>query len=240
MESKYQAQKALRTYRILYSISLVCMFAAIGAYSAYALMYKPEQQLVLLNHVDSVYRNEDLTKTNSSEGETKQLVFDILSKTFTYDYLSFVTDETYEKFVTGELYTDLPDHRDAIRPLFNDVSHQNTVNSLKQAPWMFRFTEERRRIIFLMTIPPSTRGIDMSLNSQEGRLSRQYNGYFFVISTGYNRKEVRYRIDYNITIERRPNSIKQESKGYFFRPLVSDNNTEWRVSTLTWEAGRVT
>lgn len=237
--NKDDIYKGNRSLRIVYWLSNVVIVLVCAIYFMYSVQYSPSTRIVLLTHLDSVYRNEDLTETNVSEGEIKQFVYESLRKTFTYDFLSFSNNETYEKLINGELHTDLPDHRDFIRPLFNDVAHGKIISELIEAPWMFRFSEERRRTTFSMSMPASTRGDGARREVIDGRLTQRLNGHFFLISQGYNRRSVRYRINYQITLERRPNATRQEARGYFFRPMVEDNIFEWRISELNWRAERV-
>lgn len=239
MENKDDVVGAVRVYRWGYYFSTVLILAVIIGYSIINVMYKPSDKLVLLTHVNSVYLNEDLTQTTSTEGELKQWVYETLQSTFTYDYLSFLPPDAYAKTVNGELYTDLPDHRDKIRAFFNDEALGKIISSLEEAPWSFRFTEERRRLNFSMTTPPTTRGTASDFKVENGRLVRDFNGYFYIISQGFKRKDARYRIDFTVTIERRPNATKQDAKNYFFRPMAPDNNTEWRIKDLGWSAKRV-
>lgn len=239
MESKESIIPKLKLYRWFYIFTVFLFFALSVFYAAYSYLYTPERRMLLLTHVDSVYRNEDLTQSNTSEGELKQFVYDVLKKTFTYNFLSFADQVTYDKLLKKELYTDLPDHRDFLRPLFNEEAHREVIKNLKDAPWMFRFIEERRRLIFSMTLPPTTRGAQDASAVVDGRLTRDFNGHFFLISQGFNRKTARYKINYQIVMERRPNATLQEANDYFFRPMVPDNNFEWRVKQFSWTTEKV-
>lgn len=237
--SKEKIHRDNKILRAVYWLTNSLIFLVCGFYFVYSSQYSPATKMLLLTHLDSVYRNEDLTETNVSEGEIKQFVYEALQKIFTYDFLSFSNSETYEKIINAELHTDLPDHRDFIRPLFNDTAHGKIISELIDAPWMFRFLEERRRTTFSMTMPASTRGEDAKREVNSGRLTQRLNGHFFLISQGHNRRNVRYRINYQITLERRPNATKQDARGYFFRPMVEDNVFEWRISELNWNSDRV-
>lgn len=239
MKNKIDALKKILPYRWFYFLTSLLLITVMIGYTAYNLSYTPETRMLLLTHVNAVYRNEDLTQTTTSEGELKQWLYELLDKTFTYNYLSFTQEETYQKLVSGELHSDLPDHRDTLRPFFNDVAYASIVSSLNDAPWMFRFSEEKRRTTFSMTTPPSTRGASTVESVQDGRLVREFNGYFYVISQSNNRKAARYRVDFKALLERRPNATNQEAKKYFFRPMAPDNNSEWRIRELTWTPKRV-
>lgn len=238
MQNKADVIKKTRPYRWLYLTTLLSIFVIISAYSMFNLSFTPEARLLLLTHVNSVYLNEDLTQTNTSEGELKQFLHETLADSFTYDYLSFLPQETYKKMVNGELFTELPDQRDRIRAFYSEDAREKLITSLEEAPWNYRFEEERRRLVFSMTTPPTKRGVGAGSEVKNGRLTSDFNGYFYVISQGYNRKSARYRIDFTVRMERRANATRQEAKGYFFRPMAPDNHSEWRINDLQWTAKR--
>lgn len=237
MRNKDDVVRGVRWFRWGYYFSVLSILASIAGYSIFNATYKPDAELVLLTHVNSVYINEDLTQTHTTEGELKQFLHEVLHDSFTYDYLSFLPKETYTRTVNGELYSDLPDHRDKIRAFYRDDALEAFIDSLEKAPWAYRFEEEKRRTVFSMTTPPTTRNAKLTA-IVNGRLVSEFNGYFYVISQGFNRKTARYRVDFTASLERRPNAMKQETKSYFFRPMAPDNNSEWRIQNLTWTSKR--
>ena len=72
----------------------------------------------------------------------------------------------------------------------------------------------------------------------DGRLNMSYSGYFFVLSKSNNNRTLRYRVDYNIVAERKPNPVMEVVDTYYFFPLVPMNTFEWQIKTIEWNAER--
>ena len=239
MESKDAVSKKLKKWMFLYFFSLLVAVGYFILYSGYSLLvFEPERKSVVLNQINAVYSGEDLAETNVSEGELKQFIVKVIDESFTYDYLSFSYDELYEELLSGNLETDLPDHRDYIKNYFSEKAHDSFVDSLKEAPWMTSFYRERRHVSASILSPPVKGSYSGWEKGTDGRLNMSYSGYFFVLSKSNNNRPLRYRVDYNIVAERKPNPVMEVVDTYYFFPLVPMNTFEWQIKTIEWNAER--
>lgn len=231
-----ESLKKLRVMSLVFlSLPLITMmFFFIGSH-----LYTPPKRDILLNHLGSLYREEDLTKTVDSEGEVKQLALDWMSVIFNSNHLSFLSDEDYAELLSGKRPTSLPDHRDLIRNYFSEQSYSDVIKNLQSAPWMTDFRTQKRRSIAQFYSPPihSGENVGFSVNSA-GRLEVKYAGYFYVNSRGFKSTDRLFRVDYDIVMERKPNNVYPVLPKYFFQSMVLSNTTAWRISKLTWNAKR--
>lgn len=228
--------KKMRTFSlIMFSLPLISMIIFfIGSH-----LYTPPKRDVLLNHLGSLYREEDLTKTVDSEGEVKQLALDWMGVIFNSNYQSFLSDEHYAELLSNKRPTSLPDHRDLIRNYFSEQSYQEVIKNLQSAPWMTDFRTQKRRTLAQFYSPPIHAGEDVGFSVNDaGRLEVKYAGYFYVNSRGFKSADRLFRVDYNIVMERKPNNVYPELPKYFFQAMVPANTTSWRISKLTWDAKR--
>jgi hypothetical protein len=239
VENKTEALNKLRKWKWLYFASLTLPFVFFVTYIIYSSLYSPDIQRVLINQANSIYSNEDLSESNISEGKLKQILYLTLKTTFTFNYLSFVDDETYISLIKRERLTDLPDHRDRLKPLYSDDSYDYVISSLKSGEWMNQLYRQRRRIDALVSTPPVRSNISSGWEkSEDGRLNASYSGFLYLISESKDFKNQRYRIDYDVVMERKPNISQIEIPDYFYRPMVKPNTEEWRVKSIEWEVDR--
>ena len=98
-----KATLKLRGFKFFYFISLLIPILVFVAYGIYSVFYTPDKRSILLNQMGGVYINEDLSKTNMSEGEVKQYLAETIAKTFTYNYISFSEKDTYQKKLDREI-----------------------------------------------------------------------------------------------------------------------------------------
>ncbi|MEG3764862.1 hypothetical protein [Alteromonas sp. 14N.309.X.WAT.G.H12] len=228
-----------RKWMWFYFLTLAATIGYFALYIGYiAVVFKPSQKMILLNQINAVYSDEDLAKTNVSEGEIKQFIVDVIKKTFTYDYLSYVSEEEYQTLLTGEKEVDIPDHRDFIKNLYSGEALEQMLDDLSGAPWMNAFYRDRRYVQSHIFSPPIKEGYKGWTVNDDGRLNIGYTGYFFVISKSHGKRTFRYRIDYHIVAERKPNPIMEHVETYYFYPLVPMNTFEWQIKTFEWEAKR--
>lgn len=238
MDSRAVADQMLVKWKRMYMATLVVPVLIVVAYTAYTLLYTPKTQTVLLNQFGGVYVSEDLGQTNVTEGQVKQFAYDVLSQTFSYDYLSFVPDAEYQELVAEKVDTDLPDHRDVLFQLYSPEAHKSVIAKLKDSPWMDRFHVQRRQLSSVFTSPPLQDGSVGFVKGSDDRLNISYRGSFFLSSMSKGLKTLSYKIDYRITLERKPLFLDANLGKYYFGPMSPINAFEWRVKDIDWTSGR--
>jgi len=238
MDSREVADKKLARWKWAYMATLIFPALIVAAYTVYSLAYTPKTRTVLLNQFGGVYVSEDLGQTNVTEGQVKQFAYDILSQTFSYDYLSFSTDSEYQDLVSGKVDTDLPDHRDVLFQLYSPEAHKVVIAKLKDSPWMDRFHVQRRQLSSVFTSPPLQDGNIGFVKGADGRLTISYRGSFFLSSQSKGLKTLNYKVDYRITLERKPLFLDANLDKYYFGPMSPINAFEWRVRDIDWTSGR--
>jgi len=234
-ETMDSVTKKLNKWKWSYFISLLMSGVLFLGYAGYTLLYTPERQQLLLNQMGGVYVNEDLTKTNASEGQVKQFAYESIAFSFKYNYRSLRSNEDYEKILSGEMEVDLPDHRDLIKPLFESGEHEKFLKSLNDAPWMDRFYPQHRQIDVRFSVPPLQENVNGWVQSDDGRLNMIYSGHFFIIVDAKGLKSHSYKINYKVTLERKPFLPIGQEKVYYYKPMVPMNTFEWRIKTLEWD-----
>lgn len=240
MQSMEDVVKKLKKWEVSYFVSLFILVGVYLVYIGYSLIYEPEKNTVLLNNFDAIYQDEDLSKTNISEGQLKQIVHDTLVLTFSFDYLSMVNDADYRKLINGELSSDIPDHRDVIRGYYSPDSFSSITNKIQNENWMDRFYVQKRRLEANITTPPVKRSQnEIWSTANDGRLNATYDGFLYVLSNNKGNKQLRFRVNYSVTMERKPNFSNPQEQSYFFGPLVKHNTNEWRVKSIEWESERI-
>lgn len=234
-----QAKDSLKKWKLLYMVTLFLPVLSWLVYIGASVTAEPTIRQVLLNHFGAVYREEDLTLTTLSEGEVKQFATEILLETFEYDYLSFASPNRYKDYLRGKADSDVPDHRDMIRPLYSESAHKAVIKLLEGEEWMKQAIKERRLVRVALTSPPVRKnaGEDFYMG-EDNRLNVGYQGFIYVTSRSPVGKVLRYRIDYDIDLERRTVVPEYDMPDYFFGPLVKDYNNEWRVKSLSWKTSR--
>jgi hypothetical protein len=234
-----QAKKSLKKWKSLYIVSLLLPVLSWLIYIGVSLTSEPTVRQVLLNHFGAVYREEDLTKTTISEGEVKQFLAETLVTTFEYDYLGFTSPDRYKSYLTGKVDSDIPDHRDKIRPFYSNAAHKNVVRLLEREEWMKQSIQERRLVRVAITSPPvrKSAGQDFYMGD-DGRLNVGYDGFIYVSSRSPVGKTLRFRLDYDVELERRTVVPEYDMPEYFFGPLVKDYNHEWRIKSISWKTSR--
>lgn len=237
-ETMESATKKLSKWKILYLSSFFMSFLIFIGYAGYTMFYTPEKQRLLLNQMGGIYTNEDLSKTNESEGQVKQFAYESIEKAFNYDYRSYRSQDEYKKLISGELDVDLPDHRDYIRPLFESSAHKVFIESIDKAPWMNRFYPQRRQIDVRFSVPPLQVSVDGWVKADDGRLNMEYEGHFFLSVDAKGLKSNSYKINYNVILERKPFVPISDKETYYYKPMVPLNSFEWRIKTLDWEYER--
>lgn len=182
---------------------------------------EPTVRQVLLNHFGAVYREEDLTKTTLSEGEVKQFLAESIITTFDYDYLSFASPNRYKDYLKGKFDSDIPDHRDKIRPLYSKSAHEEVVRLLEREEWMTQSIQERRLVRVAITSPPvrKSAGQDFYMGD-DSRLNVGYDGFFYVTSRSPVGKTLRFRLDYDVELERRTVVPEYDMPDYFLAHLL--------------------
>jgi hypothetical protein len=230
----------LRKWECMFWLSLTLSAIVYIGYAFYAINYTPDQRQILLNQLGGVYRAEDLNKTNVSEGEVKQFAYRSLQSAFNYNYIDFRTKSNYEKLITGEDNSDMPDHRDLLSSYFGKSVRSKLIKSLEESPWSSRFYSQRRQVQSTFLSPPEKITSDGFYLSTDNRLKIDYKGRFFVKVFADGEKTNRFRIDYTVTLERKPLLINKRERDYYFPPMVPRNTFEWRVSGLDWNADRST
>jgi len=239
MQNKQDAIKLLRKWKFLYLLTFTLPILVFSLYLAYSMTFVPAPKDILLNNFGSVYTSDDLSKTTISEGQLKQLVFTTVRDSFTFNYLSLASNKTYEKYLNGEISTDLPDHRDSIRSLYSKEFYPTLLQEIISGPWMENIYSERRKVKTLVSIPPIRTGVSESWSlSQDNRLNAEYTGYFYVTTSSEFYKSYRFRVDYIILMERKPDVADVTMSDYFFLPMVKPNTNEWRVKNMEIEVGR--
>ncbi|MCP4256112.1 MAG: hypothetical protein GY774_01135 [Planctomycetes bacterium] len=244
-----EATLKLRKWKFALFFALMSCSVAYVGYAFYTLTYSPKPSDVLINKLGGVYVSEDMTKSNVSEGEVKQFAQDSIYNSFKLHYATFRPREEYEQLIAGELTSDIPDHRDKIEMLFKKEAWVKFVAELEAAPWMKNFHYERRKLFVAFTVPPQkttfSRNRDDermpgSVMSDDGRLNITYKGHMFVVSRSKGVREENYRVDYTVTLERKPLVIEKRTNDYFFKPMAISNTFEWQIKSLEWSAARRT
>jgi hypothetical protein len=232
------ARLSIRKWKVLFMVTLLIPILVYSMYAFYTLSFKPPQDTVLLNASGGLYSNEDLSQTTVSEGEVKQFAYDVLVKVFDYHYRSFAFKERYRKMVEGEKEVDLPDHREMISPFFDSNEIDSVIDSLENAPWMENFYLQRRNLSLSFPAPPEKISAKDFYLTADDRLNVDYKGHFYVFSESKGFSRDAYRVNYEITLERKPLVEKRSDKNYFFGPMVKYNTFEWRVKSLDWNSDR--
>jgi len=234
-----QAKSSLKKWKWLYMATLFLPVLSWLVYIGASVTSTPTVRQVLLNHFGAVYREEDLTQTTLSEGEVKQFLTEILLETFEYDYLNFASPDRYRDYLSGKADSDIPDHRDKIRPFYSKRAHKTVVKLLEGEEWMKQAIKERRLVRVAITSPPVRKnaGQDFYMGD-DNRLNVGYHGFLYVTSRSPAGKTLRFRIDYDVDLERRTVVPEYDMPDYFFGPLVKDYNNEWRVKSLSWKTSR--
>lgn len=234
-----QAKESLKKWKLIYVMSLFLPVASWLVYISVSVSSEPKVREVLLNHFGAVYREEDLTKTTLSEGEVKQFLAEIMLVTFDYDYLGFTSPNRYKDYLKGKVDSDIPDHRDKIRPFYSESAHKEVVRLLEREEWMKQSIQERRIVRVAITSPPVRKnaGQDFYIG-EDSRLNVGYEGFIYVTSRSSIGKTLRYRLDYDVDLERRTVIPEYNMPDYFFGPLVKDYNHEWRIKSISWKTSR--
>lgn len=239
MESTEASSKKMRKWVGFYFISL---FVAVGYFILYTVysvfLFEPERREVVLNQINAIYSEEDLGTTTVTEGEVKQFIVKMIDVAFTYDYLSFAHDELYEDILAKNVETDLPDHRDLVQNLFSKEAHEQFIVDLNNAPWNSNFYHERRIVKAVILSPPVKDSYSGWQKGQDGRLNMSYSGYFFVVAKAHKKRTMRFRVNYEVVAERKPNPVGTVKDTYYFYPLVPQNTFEWQIKSFTWEVER--
>lgn len=230
------ATKKLRKYKTLYFATFLVPVGIFIAYGLYSLWYSPAVRTILLNQLGGIYISEDLTKTNVSQGEIKQFFADSLKDTFTYNYINFSQNDKYAQKINKEIDSDLPDHRDAISPYYNESEWKSMVSRLEDAPWKSRFYYGRYKMFANISTPPVQSGQGGWYVSDDKRLNIDYEGSFFVRLSGYNVKDQVFKVEYKATLERKAMMTSVNQDSYYFPATVPVNTFEWQVKHLDWEA----
>jgi hypothetical protein len=228
------AIKKLNKWKLLFMFSLLLPLLTYAAYTAYVVAFVPPQQQVLLNASGGVYSNEDLSTTNVSEGEIKQFTYKVISKSFTYNYRNFAHSERYLSYLSGGVEVDIPDHRELIAPYYRNATSKKLIKSLEDAPWMSRFYPQRRHLTVSFPVPPAKVKANGFVTTNDDVLNIEYKGHFFVFSNANSEKQDTYKVEYNISLERKPLIMDLQEDTYYFAPLVRPNTFEWRVKSFTW------
>ena len=148
------AKRKDKLWQYLYAASFFAILLAPVGFIAFNELYSPEVKSALFNRNNGLYQNEDLTKTDSHEGEVKQYIVDVMEETFDFSYLDFVTDADYKKLLNGEKDQDIPDLRDFIRPHYSSKAHRKVVRLLSDAPWISMLYRDRGYIKPVTSQPP--------------------------------------------------------------------------------------
>jgi hypothetical protein len=224
MESKQEATQMLVKWKILYFISLITPIVFFALYLSYSLTFTPDTRNILINNYNAIYQSEDLSKSNITEGKLKQIVYETLRDTFTFNYLSFSKRDDYLLLLSKEKPSDIPDHRDKIRSLYSKTSHKYVIENLYKGDWVTRLHSQRRRVFPLVSTPPVRESITSDwIVSEDSRLNAKYSGYLYIVSESKNFSVQRYRIDYRVVMERKPNAVIVDMPDYFFAPMVKPN-----------------
>ncbi len=232
------ATKKLRKWKTLYFLSLILPAAAYLVYAFYALSYTPTTQTILLNQLGGVYSNEDLGKTNVTEGQLKQFAHKMLKTSFSFDYLSLVSESDYKNLLSGNKDSDLPDHRDKVSPYFSKTAHAELLDKLIVAPWMTGFYVQQKQISIKVSSPPAQEGGYGWVKGKDGKLTQTYNGHAFIYEQTNKRKNRSYKIIYTLVLERKPLFLDNKDGVYYYPPMVPPNLFEWRVRRFDWKLER--
>tara|TARA_B100002003_G_scaffold242781_1_gene266256 strand:+ start:82 stop:807 length:726 start_codon:yes stop_codon:yes gene_type:complete len=239
MESKEASSDKLRKWVTLYFISLIIAVGYFAIYTGYSVfLFEPERREVVLNQINAIYSEEDLGTTTVTEGEVKQFVVKMIDAAFTYDYLSFAHDDLYEDILARNVETDLPDHRDLVQNLFSEEAHKKFIADLKDTPWSNGFYHERRFVKATILSPPVKDTYTGWQKGSDGRLNMSYTGYFFVVAKAYQKRTMRFRVNYEVVAERKPNPVGTIRDTYYFFPLVPQNTFEWQIKSFKWDVER--
>jgi hypothetical protein len=239
MNSKKEAVQSLEKWKKAYFFTLIILLVIYVFYTAYSVTFQPEPRYVLLNNYDAIYQVEDLSTTSVSEGQVKQIIHDTLEKTFSFNFLNFRSQDDYQIITNKKGTLDLPDHRDKIRNLYSEEMHGNVIDGLLKAEWIRKLYVQRKKVTPYMSTPPVRKSISADwVLSTDGRLNAEYTGFLYVISKSKGHKTSRFRVDYEIKMERKPNFSTTKMPEYFFAPLVPHNNNEWGVKAITWTVER--
>lgn len=218
--------------------SFLFVFIVLLISMVHSILYQPKVREVLFNMQGALYAPEDLGLTTQTEGQVKQALFETLRRTFSYNYLDFVQNEDYQKLVDKSVDTDLPDHRDLIKPFYDNEAHAMIVEQLLQAPWMDRFHQQRRKTKVSFLSPPMQETGAGFIKDQAGRLTISYVGSFMLSSLARGQKPIVYRITYRAQMERKAMIMDEIRENYYFAPMVPRNTFDWRVKELTWDLER--
>jgi len=227
-----------KALRAVAAVVFALMLFALLVSMAHSITYQPKVREVLFNMQGSVYAPEDLGFTSQTEGQVKQALYETISKTFVYNYLDFVSDENYQKLLSGTVETDLPDHRDVIRPLYEKDAYTKLVAQLLDAPWMNRFHQQRRKTTISFVAPPMQETGSGFVKDLSGRLNISYVGSFVLNSYAKGQKPVVYQISYRATMERKAMIVEDVASAYYFSPMVPRNTFDWRVKDFSWDVER--
>lgn len=238
MQNKEEASKKLSIWMYAFVVLVALLVFRFVVHTYISLSNTPAPTEVLLNQQGGVFSGEDLSKTDLSEGQVKQLFYEVVVKALSYDYLSFSTDEQYASYLT-EGGTDLPDHRDVLMPWFTDEAYEAVMDSVQSMPWMSDFYNERIQLIVRTSRPPVRKNIDTiwSVNS-EGELEASYTGFLYVESRSRVVRSRSFRVNYTGVIKRVPLTGFNHKNDYYFPPMVELNTSGWKISELSLDSER--
>jgi hypothetical protein len=239
MQNKDEASVKLRPLMYVFVALLFLLVARLGVHTYLSITNEPEVEDVLLNQQGGIFGGEDLSQSSLSEGQVKQLFYEIVSKSLSYDYLSFASKEKYQEYIRGDESVDLPDHRDVLAPWFTDGAYKALLSDVAEMPWMNDFYNERIQLFVKTSRPPVRLNISQNWRTNSaGELEASYSGFVYVDSRSPVTRNHSYRVDYEGTIKRVPLSRFEHSKGYYFPALVDLNTSGWKVSNLKLEVTR--
>lgn len=227
-------------WKLMYMLGTFVLLAVPIVFIALNITLIPPAHEALFNRDNALYQNEDLSKATAPEGVVKQFVTDVLEEIVTFSFLDLSMPADYQVLINGEKDQDLPDHRDKIRPYFSPNAHINIIEKLESGPWMSRIYRDRGYVRAITSQPPIRRSTDGWEENEQGRLYGIYDGIVVAVVTLPEKNEVRrYRIDYTITLTRKPLLHESRPHTYFFQPLVKRNVGEWWITEIDWEMDRV-
>lgn len=227
-------------WKSIYVMAFIVVLAIPVAFVALNYVLVPEPKTALFNRDNGLFQDEDLSKTSVSEGVVKQYIVDTFERTFDFTFLELTTPSDYRLLTAGEKEQDLPDHRDVIRPYFSDDAHKHVVSELLDGPWMTNLYRYRGYVLPVTSQPPIRRNANGWETNSQGYLTGRYDGNIVAVVSLPDQKEVRrFKVDYTVTVTRKPLLFDNRPHTYFFQPLVPKNVGEWHISDVTWTVDRV-
>lgn len=208
------------------------------------LLYTPKKDIVLLERDSRLYQVGDLTLPSISNGEVRQLVFDVFNEQLEFDHISFAKEADYKKRFSGQINKDVQDSRDDWRVWFTPRGFVQLEQQIANMPFMRNFYSDGKWVrTTVIMAPKSTNGVNASdevvgkVNGVEGRLEYVFTGRLYFEVSSRSARDERFLVNYTVKIIRDDKPVSASSQKHFFKPLVTPNYTGMKIDSIAFTIG---